>query len=131
MANYYEAVVAKAGKENAKAAANWMMGDVSSALNRADVDILESPVEASQLALLLKRIADGTISNNAAKKVFAPDVGSEVGRRKPGRHHHRARRPEADLGHRRAGRHRRRSPGQRTPSRSSSTAPARKRRSTR
>ncbi|MGO4479660.1 Asp-tRNA(Asn)/Glu-tRNA(Gln) amidotransferase subunit GatB [Massilia sp. 2TAF26] len=71
MASYYEAVVAKAGKENAKAAANWMMGDVSSALNRADLDIIESPVEASQLALLLKRIADGTISNNAAKKVFS------------------------------------------------------------
>jgi aspartyl-tRNA(Asn)/glutamyl-tRNA(Gln) amidotransferase subunit B len=71
MANYYEAVVAKAGKDNAKAAANWMMGDVSSALNRADLDIVESPVEASQLALLLKRIADGTISNNAAKKVFS------------------------------------------------------------
>ncbi|MFC5551217.1 Asp-tRNA(Asn)/Glu-tRNA(Gln) amidotransferase subunit GatB [Massilia aerilata] len=71
MANYYEAVVAKAGKENAKAAANWMMGDVSSALNRADLDIVDSPVEASQLALLLKRIADGTISNNAAKKVFS------------------------------------------------------------
>jgi aspartyl-tRNA(Asn)/glutamyl-tRNA(Gln) amidotransferase subunit B len=70
MATYYEAVVAKAGKENAKAAANWMMGDVSSALNRADLDILASPVEASQLAVLLKRIVDGTISNNAAKKVF-------------------------------------------------------------
>jgi aspartyl-tRNA(Asn)/glutamyl-tRNA(Gln) amidotransferase subunit B len=71
MANYYEAVVAKAGRDNAKAAANWMMGDVSSALNRAEIDLLESPVEASQLALLLKRIADGTISNNAAKKVFS------------------------------------------------------------
>jgi aspartyl-tRNA(Asn)/glutamyl-tRNA(Gln) amidotransferase subunit B len=70
MANYYEAVVAKAGAANAKAAANWMMGDVASMLNREGVDILESPVEASQLALLLKRIADGTISNNAAKKVF-------------------------------------------------------------
>jgi aspartyl-tRNA(Asn)/glutamyl-tRNA(Gln) amidotransferase subunit B len=70
MANYYEAVVAKAGKENAKAAANWMMGDVASTLNREGVDLAESPVEASQLALLLKRIADGTISNNAGKKVF-------------------------------------------------------------
>jgi aspartyl-tRNA(Asn)/glutamyl-tRNA(Gln) amidotransferase subunit B len=70
MATYYEAVVAKAGKDNAKAAANWLMGDVSSALNRADVGIEASPVEASQLALLLKRIADGTISNNAGKKVF-------------------------------------------------------------
>ena len=71
MATYYEAVVAKAGKESAKAAANWLMGDVSSALNRADVAIENSPVEASQLALLLKRIADGTISNNAGKKVFS------------------------------------------------------------
>jgi aspartyl-tRNA(Asn)/glutamyl-tRNA(Gln) amidotransferase subunit B len=71
MATYYEAVVAKAGRENAKAAANWLMGDVSSALNRADVAIEDSPVEASQLALLLKRIADGTISNNAGKKVFS------------------------------------------------------------
>jgi len=71
MAAYYEAVVSKAGKENAKAAANWMMGDVSSTLNREGVEIGESPVEASQLALLLKRIADGTISNKAAKEVFA------------------------------------------------------------
>jgi aspartyl-tRNA(Asn)/glutamyl-tRNA(Gln) amidotransferase subunit B len=71
MANYYEAVVAKAGKENAKAAANWLMGDVSSTLNREGVDIAQSPVEASQLALLLKRIADGTISNKAGKEVFA------------------------------------------------------------
>ncbi|HEU4850961.1 MAG TPA: Asp-tRNA(Asn)/Glu-tRNA(Gln) amidotransferase subunit GatB [Telluria sp.] len=71
MATFYEAVVAKAGRENAKAAANWMMGDVSSTLNREGVDINESPVEASQLAVLIKRIADGTISNKAAKEVFA------------------------------------------------------------
>jgi len=71
MATYYEAVVAKAGKENAKAAANWMMGDVSSTLNREGVELGESPVSAAQLALLLKRIADGTISNKAAKEVFA------------------------------------------------------------
>jgi len=71
MANYFEAVIAKAGKDNAKAAANWLMGEVASTLNRAGVDIAESPVEASQLALLLKRIADGTINNKAAKEVFA------------------------------------------------------------
>ena len=71
MATYFEAVVAKAGKENAKAAANWLMGDVSSTLNREGVEIAHSPVEASQLALLLKRIADGTISNKAAKEVFS------------------------------------------------------------
>jgi aspartyl-tRNA(Asn)/glutamyl-tRNA(Gln) amidotransferase subunit B len=71
MAAYFEAVVAKAGKQNAKAAANWLMGDVASTLNRENVDIADSPVEASQLALLLKRIADGTISNKIAKEVFA------------------------------------------------------------
>ena len=71
MATYYEAVVAAAGKENAKAAANWLMGDVSSTLNRAGVEIDASPVSAAQLALLLKRIADGTISNKAGKEVFA------------------------------------------------------------
>ena len=71
MATYFVAVVEKAGKENAKAAANWLMGDVSSTLNREGVDLADAPVSAAQLAALLKRIADGTISNKAAKEVFA------------------------------------------------------------
>jgi aspartyl-tRNA(Asn)/glutamyl-tRNA(Gln) amidotransferase subunit B len=71
MATYFVAVVEKAGKENAKAAANWLMGDVSSTLNREGVDLDDSPVSAAQLAAMLKRIADGTISNKAAKEVFA------------------------------------------------------------
>src|SRR5450830_903062 len=71
MASYFEAVVASAGQANAKIAANWLMGDLASTLNRENVDIADSPVEASQLALLLKRIADGTISNKIAKEVFA------------------------------------------------------------
>ncbi|GIZ50694.1 Asp-tRNA(Asn)/Glu-tRNA(Gln) amidotransferase subunit GatB [Noviherbaspirillum aridicola] len=70
MAGYFEAVVAKAGREQAKPAANWLMGDVSSTLNREGVDIAEAPVKAEQLALLLQRIADGTISNKIAKEVF-------------------------------------------------------------
>jgi aspartyl-tRNA(Asn)/glutamyl-tRNA(Gln) amidotransferase subunit B len=70
MAQYFEAVVAKAGQENAKAAANWLMGDVSSTLNRNDVDIAGAPVKPAQLAGMLKRIADGTISNKIAKEVF-------------------------------------------------------------
>ncbi|MYN04579.1 Asp-tRNA(Asn)/Glu-tRNA(Gln) amidotransferase subunit GatB [Pseudoduganella sp. DS3] len=70
MATYFEAVVAAAGKENAKAAANWLMGDVSSTLNREGVDITEAPVLPAQLAGMLKRIADGTISNKIAKEVF-------------------------------------------------------------
>jgi aspartyl-tRNA(Asn)/glutamyl-tRNA(Gln) amidotransferase subunit B len=70
MAAYFEGVLAQAGKEQAKPAANWLMGDVSSTLNREGVDIADAPVRPEQLALLLKRIADGTISNKIAKEVF-------------------------------------------------------------
>ena len=70
MAAYFEAVVAASGKEQAKPAANWLMGDIASTLNRESTDIGAAPVNAVQLALLLQRIADGTISNKIAKKVF-------------------------------------------------------------
>jgi aspartyl-tRNA(Asn)/glutamyl-tRNA(Gln) amidotransferase subunit B len=70
MAAYFEEVVNAAGKEQAKPAANWLMGDMSSTLNREGVDIAGAPVAAYQLALLLRRIADGTISNKIAKEVF-------------------------------------------------------------
>ena len=70
LATYYEALVTAAGVSQAKLAANWMMGDVSSALHRAGVEIDAAPVAAGQLALLLARIADGTISNKIAKEVF-------------------------------------------------------------
>jgi aspartyl-tRNA(Asn)/glutamyl-tRNA(Gln) amidotransferase subunit B len=67
---YFEALVGAAGGDHAKVAANWMMGDVASTLNRAGVDIADAPVKPEQLALLLKRIGDGTISNKIAKEVF-------------------------------------------------------------
>ncbi|MFP5394306.1 MAG: Asp-tRNA(Asn)/Glu-tRNA(Gln) amidotransferase subunit GatB, partial [Gammaproteobacteria bacterium] len=67
LAGYFEAVVAKAGRENAKAAANWLMGDVSSTLNRENVAIEEAPVSPAQLAQLVARIADNTITNKIAK----------------------------------------------------------------
>jgi aspartyl-tRNA(Asn)/glutamyl-tRNA(Gln) amidotransferase subunit B len=70
MAAYYEAVVSKVGPANAKAAANWLMGEVSSQLNREGLEIAASPVSSAQLALLLQRIADGTISNKIAKEIF-------------------------------------------------------------
>ncbi|WP_133661484.1 Asp-tRNA(Asn)/Glu-tRNA(Gln) amidotransferase subunit GatB [Paraburkholderia sp. BL10I2N1] len=69
-AAYYEAVVSKVGAAQAKVAANWLMGEVSSQLNREGLDIAENPVSAAQLALLLQRIADGTISNKIAKEIF-------------------------------------------------------------
>ena len=69
-AAYFEAVVAKAGKASAKPAANWIMGELSSQLNREDIGIDASPVSSVQLAGLLARIADNTISNKIAKEVF-------------------------------------------------------------
>ncbi|WP_449414399.1 Asp-tRNA(Asn)/Glu-tRNA(Gln) amidotransferase subunit GatB [Pandoraea soli] len=69
-ATYFEAVVAKAGKASAKPAANWIMGELSSLLNREDIGIDQSPVSSAQLAGLLARIADNTISNKIAKEVF-------------------------------------------------------------
>ncbi|HAJ70634.1 MAG TPA: Asp-tRNA(Asn)/Glu-tRNA(Gln) amidotransferase GatCAB subunit B, partial [Methylophilaceae bacterium] len=68
LADYFVATV-NAGAD-AKQAANWVMGAFSAKLNAEDKLISESPLSAVQLAQLLKRIADNTISNNAAKQVF-------------------------------------------------------------
>ncbi len=70
VADYFDAVVTAAGAANAKSAANWVMGELSARLNKEDKDIAASPVSAAQLAGLIARIADNTISNNLAKKVF-------------------------------------------------------------
>lgn len=68
LADYFVSVV-NAGAEP-KQAANWVMGAVSAKLNAEERTIVDSPVTAVQLAALLKRIADNTISNNTAKQVF-------------------------------------------------------------
>ena len=70
VAQYYLDVVAAAGTANAKTCANWVMGDLAGRLNKAELDIVASPVSAAQLAGLVARIADNTISNAIAKKVF-------------------------------------------------------------
>jgi len=67
---YFEAVVSDLGAGHAKLAANWVMGELSSALNRDNVDIENSRVAPAQLAGLLRRIADETISGKIAKEVF-------------------------------------------------------------
>ncbi|WP_291451633.1 Asp-tRNA(Asn)/Glu-tRNA(Gln) amidotransferase subunit GatB [Cupriavidus sp.] len=72
LASYYEAVVKEAGAASAKPAANWLMGDVASQLNRDGIAIDQAPVRPAQLAKLLSRIADGTVSNNTAKKDVFP-----------------------------------------------------------
>ena len=68
LADYFEEVQRSCG--DAKLAANWVMGELSSLLNRSDLDISESPVSASQLGGLIARIQDNTISGKIAKTVF-------------------------------------------------------------
>jgi aspartyl-tRNA(Asn)/glutamyl-tRNA(Gln) amidotransferase subunit B len=70
MAAYFEQAVAAAGKDKAKAVSNWIMGEVSRRLNAAEASMDNCPVHALQLAALVARIADGTISNNAGKQVM-------------------------------------------------------------
>ncbi|MFM1990030.1 MAG: Asp-tRNA(Asn)/Glu-tRNA(Gln) amidotransferase subunit GatB [Pseudomonadota bacterium] len=54
----------------AKLAANWVMGDVAAQLNREGLEIDACPVAPAQLALLIARIADGTVSGKIAREVF-------------------------------------------------------------
>jgi len=69
LADYFEAVVTASGGQG-KLSANWVMGELSGALNRSNCDITDSPVTAAALAAMLKRIEDGTISGKIAKQVF-------------------------------------------------------------
>lgn len=71
IADYFEAVVAEIGQQDAKMAGNWVMGDLLGALNKDDKDIVDSPISAKQLAGMLKRIKDDTLSGKLAKKVFS------------------------------------------------------------
>jgi aspartyl-tRNA(Asn)/glutamyl-tRNA(Gln) amidotransferase subunit B len=69
LAQYYETVVAKLGGQ-AKLAANWVMGELSGALNKDNLDVTQSRVGADSFAALLARIVDDTISGKIAKEVF-------------------------------------------------------------
>jgi aspartyl-tRNA(Asn)/glutamyl-tRNA(Gln) amidotransferase subunit B len=68
MGAYFEAAAQACGQP--KLASNWIMGEVSRRLNAQDIAIEAAPVQAATLAKLIARIADGTISNNAARQVF-------------------------------------------------------------
>jgi aspartyl-tRNA(Asn)/glutamyl-tRNA(Gln) amidotransferase subunit B len=70
IASFFESTVTVAGTANAKPCANWVMVDLAARLNKDGKDIAQSPVSAQQLGGLILRIADNTISNNIAKKVF-------------------------------------------------------------
>jgi aspartyl-tRNA(Asn)/glutamyl-tRNA(Gln) amidotransferase subunit B len=69
LAAYYEDVVKRLGGEP-KLAANWVNGDLAAFLNKDNLEIADSRVGPAQLAGLVARIADNTISGKIAKEVF-------------------------------------------------------------
>ncbi|MDO4681299.1 MAG: Asp-tRNA(Asn)/Glu-tRNA(Gln) amidotransferase subunit GatB [Lautropia sp.] len=86
-ATYFEAVLVALADPaaQAKTAANWVMGELAAQLNRDGLDIADSKVPASQLAGLIARMADGTLSGKMARDVFQSlwadgptDGGAEV-----------------------------------------------------
>jgi aspartyl-tRNA(Asn)/glutamyl-tRNA(Gln) amidotransferase subunit B len=68
IADYYERMIAN--NSNAKLCANWVMGELSGALNKDQLDISQSPISPEELSLLVERISDNTISGKIAKDVF-------------------------------------------------------------
>ena len=78
LATYYDQVVAFAGKSQAKAASNWVMGDVLRLLNERKINVEECPISPERLANMLSLINDGTISGKIAKTVF--DLMAESGK---------------------------------------------------
>ena len=79
IATYYQATVDLAGIPNAKLCANWVMGELAARLNKAELDIPSAPVTPAQLAALIGRIADNTLSNAMGKKVFDALWNGEAG----------------------------------------------------
>jgi len=55
---------------DAKQVSNWLMGEMTRLLNQHNMEIREAKIKPRQLAVLLKLIADGTISGKIAKTVF-------------------------------------------------------------
>ncbi len=68
MAHYFEATVKHC--DAAKLVANWMLGDLSAAMNRDELSITQCPISAEHLAGLIRRIVDNTLSSKLAKQVF-------------------------------------------------------------
>ncbi|MDO8787179.1 MAG: Asp-tRNA(Asn)/Glu-tRNA(Gln) amidotransferase subunit GatB [Sulfuritalea sp.] len=69
-AEFFEDATAATGKGNGKLCANWVTGELAAHLNKTDMPIEASPVSAAQLAGVIRRIADNTISNKIARDVF-------------------------------------------------------------
>jgi aspartyl-tRNA(Asn)/glutamyl-tRNA(Gln) amidotransferase subunit B len=72
MARFFEQILVEQGSDAARAkiAANWVINDLSAALNRSGLAITQSPITAKSLAKLLGRLQDGTLSGKMAKEVF-------------------------------------------------------------
>ncbi|MGE5668678.1 MAG: Asp-tRNA(Asn)/Glu-tRNA(Gln) amidotransferase subunit GatB [Betaproteobacteria bacterium] len=73
LVDYYEATAAALPAKDAaahKLVANWVLGEFSAARNRGDVTVADAPVKPAQLAGLLRRIADETLSGKMARDVF-------------------------------------------------------------
>ena len=70
VADYFEQV-AKNTKSDTKIVANWMTGELFANLNKSELGISESPISSTQLAQLLDRLNDNTLSGKTAKQVFA------------------------------------------------------------
>ena len=70
LADYFEAMAQKADAETAKLCANWITGQLNARLNDESLAIAQSKISALQLRRLVDRVADGSISGNAAKTVF-------------------------------------------------------------
>jgi aspartyl-tRNA(Asn)/glutamyl-tRNA(Gln) amidotransferase subunit B len=77
MADYFEALVARLPREP-KLCANWVMGELAGWLHRQGLEIDASPISPAQLAGLLGRLVDGTISGKIAKEVFDALARGEV-----------------------------------------------------
>ena len=69
LADFFEAA-ATATEAKPQLVANWVIGDLSGALNRDGLDIVDSKVSATELAGMLTRIHDNTMSGKIAKQVF-------------------------------------------------------------
>jgi len=66
---YFEAALAESPELSAQLA-NWILGDLAGALNKAGLEVSAAPIAAANLAQLVIRIADDTISGKIAKEVF-------------------------------------------------------------
>src|ERR1044071_9210238 len=75
-ADYFELLVKTSGVEP-KICANWQNGALARSLNEHEIEISSSPIPAPKLGQILQRVADGTLSNKTAQKLF--DVAWSLG----------------------------------------------------